>query len=47
MVNVPEPGGGHEIDVIAGDPRPVRTDTVLGSSFGIGGQNAVLLLTAA
>ncbi|MFC5722020.1 beta-ketoacyl-[acyl-carrier-protein] synthase family protein [Streptomyces gamaensis] len=36
----------HEIDIVAGAPRPVRADTALSFSFGFGGQNAVLLFTA-
>ncbi|WP_370418379.1 beta-ketoacyl synthase [Streptomyces sp. QH1-20] len=36
----------HKLDIVAGEPRPISADTALSFSFGFGGQNAVLLLTA-
>ncbi|MER7395315.1 beta-ketoacyl-[acyl-carrier-protein] synthase family protein [Streptomyces sp. NPDC000151] len=48
------PTGNHlrrdpdlDLDVVAGRPRPVPMDAALTSSFGFGGQNAVLVFTTA
>ncbi|MCD9195246.1 beta-ketoacyl-[acyl-carrier-protein] synthase family protein [Streptomyces albireticuli] len=46
VANFQDQDTGHEIDIVAGEPRPIRADTALSFSFGFGGQNAVLLLTA-
>jgi 3-oxoacyl-[acyl-carrier-protein] synthase II len=35
-----------DIDVVRGKPRSMRVDTAMSNSFGFGGQNAVLVLTA-
>jgi 3-oxoacyl-[acyl-carrier-protein] synthase II len=35
------------IDVVAGSPRPVAARPVLSTSFGFGGHNAALVLSAA
>ncbi|MFR0359294.1 beta-ketoacyl-[acyl-carrier-protein] synthase family protein [Streptomyces sediminimaris] len=38
--------GHHKLDIVAGRPRPVSPGAGLSSSFGFGGQNAVLLFTS-
>lgn len=35
------------IDVVTGQPRPMAVDTAISNSFGFGGQNAVIVVTAA
>ncbi|KUF19200.1 beta-ketoacyl-[acyl-carrier-protein] synthase family protein [Streptomyces silvensis] len=39
--------GDHRLDIVAGRPRPARGGAAISCSFGFGGQNAVLLFTAA
>ncbi|NDZ99367.1 3-oxoacyl-ACP synthase, partial [Streptomyces sp. SID10116] len=39
--------GDHKLDIVAGRPRPVPGTAAVSCSFGFGGQNAVLLFTAA
>ncbi|WAL99427.1 beta-ketoacyl-[acyl-carrier-protein] synthase family protein [Streptomyces sp. Je 1-369] len=39
--------GDHKLDIVAGRPRPVPGTAAISCSFGFGGQNAVLLFTAA
>jgi 3-oxoacyl-[acyl-carrier-protein] synthase II len=39
--------GEHKLDIVAGRPRPVTARAGVSCSFGFGGQNAVLLFTAA
>ncbi|MFF7725643.1 hypothetical protein [Streptomyces sp. NPDC008001] len=46
MANFRNQDPDHEIDIVAGDPRPISADTALSFSSGFGGQNAVLLLAA-
>ncbi|MBB5119355.1 3-oxoacyl-ACP synthase [Streptomyces eurocidicus] len=46
VANFQDQDTDHKLDIVAGDPRPVHSDTALSFSFGFGGQNAVLLLTA-
>ncbi|MFC6066332.1 beta-ketoacyl-[acyl-carrier-protein] synthase family protein [Streptomyces ochraceiscleroticus] len=41
------PDPALDLDVVAGRPRPVPMDAALTSSFGFGGQNAVLVFTTA
>ncbi|OEV02469.1 3-oxoacyl-ACP synthase [Streptomyces oceani] len=36
-----------ELDVVAGEPRTEKTEVAMSNSFGFGGQNAVLIITAA
>jgi 3-oxoacyl-[acyl-carrier-protein] synthase II len=36
-----------QLDVVAGEPRPVALEAVLSTSMGFGGQNAALVLTSA
>ncbi|MFI6933827.1 hypothetical protein [Streptomyces sp. NPDC050287] len=38
--------GDHELDVVAGQPRPAAKSTGINRAFGFAGRNAVLLLTA-
>ncbi len=46
-VNLGEPGEGCELDHVIGEPRDVGAKTVLSVSFGMGGQNAAVVLSAA
>jgi 3-oxoacyl-[acyl-carrier-protein] synthase II len=43
-VNLTEPGEGCELDHVMGEPREAKARTVLSVSFGMGGQNAALIL---
>ncbi|MFI9244876.1 hypothetical protein ACIGXF_20325 [Streptomyces sp. NPDC053086] len=43
-LDTPEPG--IDLDIVAKAPRSCRMDTVLSTSFGFGGQNAVLVFQA-
>lgn len=45
--NLEEPDPGVELDVVAGSPRRREVRVAVSNSFGFGGQNAVLVLTAA
>ncbi len=36
---------GRELDVVTGRPRPVAIDAAVSNSFGLGGQNTVLVFT--
>lgn len=45
--NLEEPDPGVELDVVAGSPRRRDVRVAVSNSFGFGGQNAVLVLTAA
>ncbi|WP_306319997.1 MULTISPECIES: beta-ketoacyl synthase [unclassified Streptomyces] len=47
IANFEAQGGDHKIDIVAGQPRPLATGAAVSCAFGFGGQNAVLLLTAA
>lgn len=49
VANFEEQDGGHKLDIVAGEPRPLAGDATaaVSCSFGFGGQNAVLVLTAA
>ncbi|RLV04584.1 3-oxoacyl-ACP synthase [Streptomyces griseocarneus] len=38
--------GNHKLDIVTGPPRAAATNAAISCSFGFGGQNAVLLLTA-
>jgi 3-oxoacyl-[acyl-carrier-protein] synthase II len=46
-LNLHEPGEGCDLDYVTGTGRDARLRAVLSNSFGFGGINAVLLLTAA
>jgi 3-oxoacyl-[acyl-carrier-protein] synthase II len=43
-VNLDEPGEGCEMDHVVGEPRDAGARTVLSVSFGMGGQNAAIVL---
>jgi 3-oxoacyl-[acyl-carrier-protein] synthase II len=43
-VNLDEPGEGCELDHVIGEPRDADARTVLSVSFGMGGQNAAIVL---
>ncbi|MDA0328268.1 MAG: beta-ketoacyl-[acyl-carrier-protein] synthase family protein [Gemmatimonadetes bacterium] len=46
VLNLLEPGEGCDLDYVTGTGRDGRIDVALSNSFGFGGINAVLLLTA-
>jgi 3-oxoacyl-[acyl-carrier-protein] synthase II len=43
-VNLDEPDEGCEMDHVVGEPRDADARTVLSASFGMGGQNAAIVL---
>ncbi|MFG1667009.1 beta-ketoacyl-[acyl-carrier-protein] synthase family protein [Streptomyces sp. Y7] len=45
--NLQRPDPGIELDVVAGSPRRRGVEVAVSNSFGFGGQNAVLVVTAA
>ena len=45
-LNLEEPGEGCDLDYVRGDGRDQEIRAVLSNSFGFGGINAVILLTA-
>ena len=43
--NLIEPDDDCALDHVLGEPRPTRARAVLSSSFGMGGQNAALIVS--
>jgi 3-oxoacyl-[acyl-carrier-protein] synthase II len=42
-INLEQPDAGCDLELVPGEPRPMRIDTVLTNSFGFGGTNGTLV----